>query len=74
MPTRGQKIHGVENKTDLFIRFGHVCSLVTRAPEHLIHQTNIKTFNEDEEDPHRRCVKINIQQVLSSTTLRKFTL
>jgi hypothetical protein len=50
-------------------------NLVTRAPEHLPHQTNIETFNEDEEETSSYDVlKSNIQQVLSSTTLRKFTL
>jgi DNA-directed RNA polymerase sigma subunit (sigma70/sigma32) len=41
---------------------------VYRAPEHLLHQTNIKTFNEDEETLSYDVLKSNIQQVLSFNT------
>jgi hypothetical protein len=40
-------------------------------PEHLLHQTNIKTFNEDEETLSLDVLKSNIQQVLASIR-RKF--
>jgi DNA-directed RNA polymerase sigma subunit (sigma70/sigma32) len=35
-------------------------------PEHLLHQTNIKTFNEDEETLSLDVLKSNIQQVLAN--------
>jgi hypothetical protein len=37
-----------------------------QLPEHLLHQTNIKTFNEDEETLSLDVLKSNIQQVLAN--------
>jgi hypothetical protein len=65
--SHGQKILALENtKTDFFtdlVTFD-VESGLQELPEHLLHQTNIKTFNEDEETS-ARCIEI-IQQVLAN--------
>jgi RNA polymerase primary sigma factor len=68
-PTRGQKFIALENtKTDLFtdLVMYDAESGLQELPEHLLHQTNIKTFNEDEETLSHDVLKSNIQQVLSS--------
>jgi hypothetical protein len=65
--SHGQKIHGVRKYKDRFftdlVTFD-VESGLQELPEHLLHQTNIKTFNEDEET-FARCIEI-IQQVLAN--------
>jgi hypothetical protein len=55
-------------KTDFFtdlVTFD-VESGLQELPEHLLHQTNIKTFNEDEETLSLDVLKSNIQQVLAN--------
>jgi hypothetical protein len=71
------KIHGVRKyKNGFFHRFGHYDaeSGLQELPEHLLHQTNIKTFNEDEETLSLDVLKSNIQQVLANFNRRKFIL
>jgi hypothetical protein len=67
--SHGQKFMALENtKTDFFtdlVTFD-VESGLQELPEHLLHQTNIKTFNEDEETLSLDVLKSNIQQVLAN--------
>jgi RNA polymerase sigma factor (sigma-70 family) len=66
--SHGQKFMALENtKTDFFtdlVTFD-VESGLQELPEHLLHQTNIKTFN-DEETLSLDVLKSNIQQVLAN--------
>jgi DNA-directed RNA polymerase specialized sigma subunit len=70
----GQKFMALENtKTDFFtdlITFD-VESGLQELPEHLLHQTNIKTFNEDEETLSLDVLKSNIQQVLANFNVKE---
>jgi hypothetical protein len=53
-------------KTDFhrFLVTFDVESGLQELPEHLLHQTNIKTFNEDE-DPFARCIEIQYSTSVS---------
>jgi hypothetical protein len=65
--SHGQKFMALENtKTDFFtdlVTFD-VESGLQELPEHLLHQTNIKTFNEDEETLSR-CIEIQYSTSVS---------
>lgn len=64
-----QKYLVIENtKTDYFTDLStfDIESGIQELPEHLLHQTNIKTFNEDEDSLSLDVLKSNIQQVLSN--------
>jgi hypothetical protein len=56
----------LENKDRFFTDLVTRCRVWFAGPEHLLHQTNIKTFNEDEETLSLDVLKSNIQQVLAN--------